>query len=198
MRAALATLPPADERPDLHGEDPTAPDPGFRLGHLLRPVRMALAVVVVLVALDALATIAFPSLARLAVDGGINGRSPSILVLAVAIGLGVVVVDWVVVFLQTVLTARVGESRLYLLRVRSFAHLQRLGLDFYERELGGRIMTRMTTDVDALSSFLQTGLAQAVVGAAHRPGGGDGAAGHRPRARPGRARGDADPARRPR
>ena len=66
-------------------------------------------------------------------------------------------------FVQTVLTARVGESRLYLLRVRSFAHLQRLGLDFYERELGGRIMTRMTTDVDALSSFLQTGLAQAVV-----------------------------------
>jgi len=47
--------------------------------------------------------------------------------------------------------------------VRSYAHLQRLGLDYYERELSGRIMTRMTTDVDALSSFLQTGLAQAVV-----------------------------------
>ncbi|WP_414638247.1 ABC transporter ATP-binding protein [Actinomycetospora sp.] len=163
MQSALATLPPADERPDLHGEDPTAPDPGFRLSHLLRPVRLALAAVVGLVALDALATIAFPSLARLAVDGGINGHAPSILVLAVGIGVGVVAVDWVVVFVQTVLTARVGESRLYLLRVRSFAHLQRLGLDFYERELGGRIMTRMTTDVDALSSFLQTGLAQAVV-----------------------------------
>ena len=40
----------------------------------------------------------------------------------------------------------------------TFAHLQRLGLDYYERELGGRIMTRMTTDVDALSTFLQTGL----------------------------------------
>ena len=44
------------------------------------------------------------------------------------------------------------------LRVKLFAQLQRLGLDFYERELSGRIMTRMTTDVDALSSFLQTGL----------------------------------------
>jgi ATP-binding cassette, subfamily B, bacterial len=163
MRSALATLPPAEERPDLHGEDPTAPDPGFRLAHLLRPVRLAFAAVIALVAIDALATVAFPSLARLAVDGGINGRSPSVLALAVGIGLGVVLVDWIVVFTQTVLTARVGESRLYLLRVRSFAHLQRLGLDFYERELGGRIMTRMTTDVDALSSFLQTGLAQAVV-----------------------------------
>jgi ATP-binding cassette, subfamily B, bacterial len=163
MRAAMATLPPADERPDLHGEDPTAPDPGFRLTHLLRPVRVAFAVVIALVAVDALATIAFPSLARLAVDGGINGRAPSVLVLAVGVGLVVVLIDWIVVYAQTVLTARVGESRLYLLRVRSFAHLQRLGLDFYERELGGRIMTRMTTDVDALSSFLQTGLAQAVV-----------------------------------
>jgi ATP-binding cassette subfamily B protein len=33
-----------------------------------------------------------------------------------------------------------------------------LGLDFYEREMSGRILTRMTTDVDALSTFLQTGL----------------------------------------
>jgi ATP-binding cassette subfamily B protein len=47
---------------------------------------------------------------------------------------------------------------LYTLRVKIFSHLQRLGLDFYEREMSGRIMTRMTTDVDALSTFLQTGL----------------------------------------
>jgi ATP-binding cassette subfamily B protein len=42
--------------------------------------------------------------------------------------------------------------------VKIFAQLQRLGLDFYEREMSGRIMTRMTSDVDALSTFLQTGL----------------------------------------
>jgi ATP-binding cassette subfamily B protein len=52
---------------------------------------------------------------------------------------------------------------LYALRVKIFAQLQRLGLDYYERELTGKIMTRMTTDVDALSSFLQTGLVTAVV-----------------------------------
>src|SRR5579859_4209253 len=53
---------------------------------------------------------------------------------------------------------RNGERLLFTLRVKLFAQLQRLGLDFYERELSGRIMTRMTTDVDALSTFLQTGL----------------------------------------
>ena len=66
--------------------------------------------------------------------------------------------DWVVNRVQTVVVGRNGERLLYSLRVKIFAHLQRLGLDFYERELTGRIMTRMTTDVDALSSFLQTGL----------------------------------------
>ncbi|HEX2296966.1 MAG TPA: ABC transporter ATP-binding protein, partial [Pseudonocardiaceae bacterium] len=64
---------------------------------------------------------------------------------------------------QTLVTARVGETVLYGLRTRSFAHLQRLGLDYYEREMAGRIMTRMTTDVDALSSFLQTGVATALI-----------------------------------
>src|SRR5690606_1480905 len=59
--------------------------------------------------------------------------------------------------------ARAGERVLFGLRVRSYAHLQRLGLDYYERELSGRIMTRMTTDVDALSQFIQTGLSTAVV-----------------------------------
>jgi ATP-binding cassette subfamily B protein len=53
---------------------------------------------------------------------------------------------------------RNGERMLYTLRVKIFSHLQRLGLDFYEREMSGRIMTRMTTDVDAMDTFLQTGL----------------------------------------
>jgi ATP-binding cassette subfamily B protein len=89
----------------------------------------------------------------------------SVVWLMSAIGVLVVAADWVVVRGQTRLTARVGETVLYSLRVRSYAHLQRLGLDYYERELSGKIMTRMTTDVDALSTFLQTGLATAVVSA---------------------------------
>ena len=46
------------------------------------------------------------------------------------------------------------------LRIKIFAHLQRLSLDYYDRELDGRIMTRMTTDVEALSQLVQTGLDQ--------------------------------------
>ena len=163
LLAAVDALPPAVDVPRLSGEDPTAPDPGFRLARLLRPVRGLLALTILLVALDALTTLAFPTVARYAVDSGISAGATRPLVIAVLLGLGIVALSWVVVAVQTTVTARAGESLLYLLRVRSYAHLQRLGLDYYERELSGRIMTRMTTDVDALSSFLQTGLAQAVV-----------------------------------
>ncbi|MBC3193674.1 ABC transporter ATP-binding protein [Pseudonocardia sp. C8] len=160
----VARLPPATESPRLRGQgDPTAPDPHFRLSSLLRPVRLLLVLGVVLMAADALATLALPSIARVAVDSGIAHGSTRVLLVAALAGLLIVVADAVVVGFQTLVTARAGESLLYLLRLRSYAHLQRLGLDYYERELAGRIMTRMTTDVDALSTFLQTGLAQALV-----------------------------------
>jgi ATP-binding cassette subfamily B protein len=163
LLAAVEALPPATDTPRLGGEDPAAPDPGFRFARLLRPVRGLLTLSVLLVGLDALTTLAFPTVARFAVDAGITAGSPPALWTAVLLGVGLVGLGWVVVAAQTVATARAGESLLYLLRVRSYAHLQRLGLDYYERELSGRILTRMTTDVDALSTFLQTGLAQAVV-----------------------------------
>ena len=163
LLAAVEALPPATDVPRVAGEDPRAPDPGFRLARLLRPVRWALVVGIALVALDALASLAFPAVTRFAIDGGITAGAPDVLVTASLLGIGLVAAGWLVVAAQTVVTARAGETLLYLLRVRSYAHLQRLGLDYFERELSGRIMTRMTTDVDALSTFLQTGLVQAVV-----------------------------------
>ncbi|MGH3786160.1 MAG: ABC transporter transmembrane domain-containing protein [Pseudonocardiaceae bacterium] len=162
LRAAVAALPPATAQPDVDGADPAVSDPDVRLTQLLRPVRGWLTLAASLVGLDALATVAFPALGGLAVDA-ITRHSPNLLAIAVAVGLGVVIADWLVIATQTVVAARAGETLLYLVRVRSFAHLQRLGLDYFEREMAGRIMTRMTTDVDALSTFLQTGLTTALV-----------------------------------
>ncbi|MGH3942914.1 MAG: ABC transporter ATP-binding protein [Pseudonocardiaceae bacterium] len=166
LLAAVAALPPAREQVRVKGIDPTAPNLGARLGFgaggLLRPVRGWLTLAVALVGLDALATVAFPTLGGLAVNAITRG-TPNLLAIVVAAGLGLVIASWFVMAAHTVVAARAGETLLYLLRVRSFAHLQRLGLDYYEREMAGRIMTRMTTDVDALSTFLQTGLSTALV-----------------------------------
>ncbi|MDX3656772.1 ABC transporter ATP-binding protein [Streptomyces sp. ID05-26A] len=163
LLAQVRSLPPATEVPVLHGEDPRAPDPAFRLARLLNPVRWALGGVAALVVLDALVGMGMPSLVRLGIDGGVVGGAESALWQAVVLGVGLVVVGWFTTAGSTVFAARLGERLLYLLRVRSYAHLQRLGLDYYEREMAGRIMTRMTTDVDALSTFLQTGLVTAVI-----------------------------------
>ncbi|MBY8849448.1 ATP-binding cassette domain-containing protein [Saccharothrix sp. MB29] len=154
----VRALPPARDEPDLRGEDPTAPDPGFRLRSLLRPVRWTMVGVGGLLLVDTALAVALPGLVRLGVDRGVVGGAVGWLWAAAAIGFALVALGWLSSAVGTVVTSRVGERLLYLLRVRSYAHLQRLGLDYYEREMAGRIMTRMTTDVDALSSFLQTGL----------------------------------------
>jgi ATP-binding cassette subfamily B protein len=102
-------------------------------------------------------------LVRGGIDQGVTAQSLSTLVVISAIAFAVVIVDWGISRAGQLVTGRTGERLLYLLRVKTFAHLQRLGLDYYERELGGRIMTRMTTDVDALSTFLQTGLTTTLI-----------------------------------
>jgi ATP-binding cassette subfamily B protein len=60
-------------------------------------------------------------------------------------------------------TGRLSERLLYALRLKVFAHLGRLGLDFYERERAGRVMTRMTSDIEALAQLFQQGLVNLVV-----------------------------------
>ena len=64
---------------------------------------------------------------------------------------------------DNVWNGRTSTRLLYALRVRIFAQLMRLGLDYYDREMGGRVMTRMTSDVNNLSSLLNDGILNALV-----------------------------------
>ncbi|MFB8140897.1 ABC transporter ATP-binding protein [Streptomyces parvus] len=161
--AGLARLPLPEADPKVPTAQAVAADPAFHLGTLLRPFRLPLALGLLLVALDAAAQIAVPVLVRHGVDHGVARQAGGVLLAAAAAAGLVVAANWLIGIAQVRTTGRTGERLLYTLRVKTFAQLQRLGLDYYERELGGRIMTRMTTDVDALSNFLQTGLITAVV-----------------------------------
>ncbi|GAB3350823.1 ABC transporter ATP-binding protein [Modestobacter lapidis] len=163
LRELVDRLPPTVDEPHVPAGRARAADRDFTLRRLIRPFRRPLAAALVLVALSAMAALAIPALVRRGVDGGIASGSLGVLLGVSGIALAVVVADWLVTTGSTWLTGRTGERLLYTLRVKTFAQLQRLGLDYYERELAGRIMTRMTTDVDALSAFLQTGLTTAVV-----------------------------------
>ncbi len=155
LRERLAHLPPADEEPT--GTIPA----GLRA--MFGSVKWLIAAVTGLLIVGVLADLSFPTLVRTAVDKGIQAGDARTLWLVAAAALAVVLIAWLASAAMTVLSARSGERLLYGLRVRSYAHLQHLGMSYFESHLSGRIMTRMTTNIDTLSSFLQTGLAQAIV-----------------------------------
>ncbi|MGW0936134.1 ABC transporter ATP-binding protein [Streptomyces sp. NPDC002666] len=161
--AGLARLPLPAADPRVPTDQAVAAEADFGLRALLRPFRLPLLLGLLLVALDAGAQITVPVLVRHGVDRGVAHHAGNVLLAAAAAAGLVVAANWLIGVAQVRTTGRTGERLLYTLRVKTFAQLQRLGLDYYERELGGRIMTRMTTDVDALSNFLQTGLITAVV-----------------------------------
>jgi ATP-binding cassette subfamily B protein len=165
LLAKVAALPPATDDPVVSDSYARAPEPQFSLRTLLTPLRVVLAIGVALIGLDALLQLVLPSLIRSGIDNGVNRHDGGVLVAVSVIALCVLLFDWVVSAAGQRVTGRTGERLLYTLRIKTFAHLQRLGLDYYERELGGRIITRMTTDVDALSNFLQTGLATSIISA---------------------------------
>ena len=158
LLAQVEALPPARDMPDVDLGPARAADRHFTLRRLLRPLMFALIAGLVLDGLDALAGIALPALVRNGIDQGVETKVFHAIVVVSLIGLAIVLADWLVNVVETMIVGRNGERLLFTLRVKIFAQLQRLGLDYYEREMSGRIMTRMTTDVDALSTFLQTGL----------------------------------------
>jgi ATP-binding cassette, subfamily B, bacterial len=158
LLAKVAALPPVKDKPKVDVARARAADTHFTLRKLLRPIAVALIAGLALYGLDAAANLALPALVRGGIDQGVQARAFGAVVALALAGLAIVFGDWLVNIAATMVVGRNGERLLFTLRVKSFAQLQRLGLDFYERELSGRIMTRMTTDVDALSTFLQTGL----------------------------------------
>ncbi|RKT17837.1 ATP-binding cassette subfamily B protein [Streptomyces sp. 1114.5] len=163
LLAKVAALPPATDTPAVPRAEAEAGDPDFTLRRLLRPFRVPLLIALLLVALDAGSGLVLPVLIRHGIDEGVRKGLMSGVAVAALTALVVVLLDWLVQGAENRVSGRTGERVLYTLRLKIFAHLNRLGLDYYERELTGRIMTRMTTDLDSLTSFLQTGMVTAVV-----------------------------------
>ncbi len=161
--AQVKALPPATEQPRVNVDKLKNEHRPFELGRMFKEVRFLIAAVIGLLLVGVLADLAFPTLMRMAIDNGVQARDTNTLWIIAGVGTVVVLTGWAAATINTILTARTGERLLFGLRLRSFVHLLRLSMNFFERTMSGRIMTRMTTDIDNLSAFLQTGLAQTVV-----------------------------------
>lgn len=166
-RAAVAAEEPQPE-PGLPVEEPETPaDAGpFGMRRFLAPYRRALAVALLLVGLEAAASVLGPYLSRSGVDHGVLAGSREGLVTAVT-ALAVVAVGGILLSAASAaVTGRTGQRLVLALRVRVWSHLQRLSVDHYERHRSGHLLTRVMTDVDAFSALFSDGLANAVVSAA--------------------------------
>ncbi|MDQ2726276.1 MAG: ABC transporter ATP-binding protein/permease [Actinomycetota bacterium] len=163
LLAQVEALPPIRDVPDIDVTIQADHDPSFTLRNFLRPFRKPLAAGLALVLIDSVATLLGPVLIRAGLDDGVAKASVGALAIASVAFALVTAADLGDSIAQVLVTGKTAERLLFALRVRIFSHLQRLSIDFYDREMVGRILTRMTTDVDAFSNLLQTGLINALV-----------------------------------
>ncbi|MGB9632559.1 MAG: ABC transporter ATP-binding protein [Chloroflexaceae bacterium] len=99
-----------------------------------------------------------PLLVQRAIDGPISAGRLEGLAPIFALYLGVLLATFALRYAHTYLINRVGQTVMQDLRVTLFRHIQRLSLSFFDRNPVGRLLTRITNDVDALNEFLTEGL----------------------------------------
>ena len=163
LLARVDALPPVRDFPEIDMAKEAREDPGFSLRSLLGEFRKPLLAGLALVVVDGLASLAGPVLVKEGLDSGVSRGSLAVLLTASAVYLFVTLADMVDEVAETFVTGRAAQRVMLSLRIRIWAQLQRLSLDYYEREMGGRIMTRMTTDVDQFESLIENGLLSALV-----------------------------------
>jgi ATP-binding cassette subfamily B protein len=163
LLASVAALGPPRDIPTIDLERETRQDRGFTLGRVLSEFRRPLLLGLLFVVIDAVAGILGPYLVKTGIDGGVETGSETVLFIAAGLFLLVTLADLLDEIAETFVTGRIAQRVMLSLRLRIWAQLQRLSLDYYEREMAGRIMTRMTTDVDQFESLIQNGLLGALV-----------------------------------
>lgn len=135
------------------------------LANLARPYARQIALAVLLIAIRSAAYLSLPYLVGLGIDKGIRPGAHGNLNALVEI-VGVLLVALLVnalanyAFLRV--SGRIGADILFDLRRMLFAHVQELSLSFYERYTSGRIISRLTSDIDALNELLATGLTSVI------------------------------------
>ena len=125
---------------------------------LVRPHRGLLALGSLAVLTQSAAGLAMPYLVKVAIDRGVVPRRFEVLDRVAIAYVILAAVQLLAGRVEILTVAAVGQRVLYAVRGKLFGHLQRLSLDFYEHERTGRIVARMTNDIDAMSDLVTDGL----------------------------------------
>lgn len=130
----------------------------FSLWRFLAPYKYRMLGALALVAMTECLLLVGPFLIQIAIDDAIIPGNFDVLLMVAAGYLSSLLVAMLISGIRIRYVGRLGQLLLYQLRIRVFAHMQRLSLDFYTKEKSGRLLTRMTSDIEALSNLLHTGL----------------------------------------
>jgi len=129
-----------------------------RLLQYLRPYWRYVALAIAILVAASFLQVVGPWLTRIALDDAIPNGDTSLLATLAAAYLGSVVLGFVLLYAQTVLTTWLGQRVMYDLRTEIFGKLQRLDLRFYDKNPVGRLMTRITSDVETLNELFASGV----------------------------------------
>ena len=155
-----AAAPLADEV-EVTGRPRLRSDARQLLADLIRPHRRAIGWVLLAVLVQVAATMAAPWLIGVAIDDSLpaamRGDYNSLIAVTVALVVCALVSGW----LRSVFVLRsgkIGQDILFDLRRRGYDHIQALSVSFHERFTSGRVISRLTSDVDTLTELLDSGL----------------------------------------
>jgi ATP-binding cassette subfamily B protein len=133
------------------------------LSRLLTKYPGMLALAGALVVVIAVASQTGPLLTEVAIDNGMIGHNFAVVVAMAVAYLGFIVITSLAQRAQVQVTGRLAAWVMNDLRVKVFAHLQRLSLGFFTEEKAGVVMSRMTSDIENLQQLLQDGLSQLAI-----------------------------------
>ena len=129
-----------------------------RLLQYLRPYWRQVALAFVTLLVSAVASLVQPYLIKVAIDRYITQRRMAGLDGLAALYLTVLVASFAAEYVQTWTLQMTGQRIMYDLRMAIYRHLQRLDLRYYDRNPVGRLMTRVTSDVDVLNDLFTSGV----------------------------------------
>lgn len=129
-----------------------------RLLRYLRPYKLQVAGALVLLMLASLLGVVGPYLTKIALDEAIPSGDGGQLAFLAILFLVATVLIFVFQYVQALVTTWLGQKVMYDLRTQIFRKLQQLDLAFYDRNPVGRLMTRITSDVETLNELFSSGV----------------------------------------
>src|SRR5262245_29675093 len=129
-----------------------------RLLRYLRPYWRQVAVALLAIVVGGAASLAQPYLMKIAIDRYVAARRLEGLDRLAALYLTVLAVSFAAEYIQTWTMQLTGQRIMFDMRMAIYSHLQRLDLAFYDRNPVGRLMTRVTSDVDVINDLFTSGV----------------------------------------